>query len=171
MIIDLQRLKEPNGRLTEEEDVYCDGVFDEKVLVHSRLDLEYQHTGGAFYFHCELSGEISTACHSCLEPTPHSFGGEFDVVVRKGTDRAAGQIVADGEYFITLGQGEHTVLFDSLVVENLVVNLPMRVLCRADCRGLCENCGANRNVTSCTCRPAPDGRWGALKRSGPSASE
>ncbi len=29
--------------------------------------------------------------------------------------------------------------------------LPMKALCRADCRGICPVCGGNRNVTDCRC--------------------
>ena len=37
--------------------------------------------------------------------------------------------------------------------------LPMKPLCRADCRGLCPVCGGNRNVTDCRCETrGPDPR-------------
>jgi uncharacterized protein len=32
--------------------------------------------------------------------------------------------------------------------------LPDKVLCRADCSGLCAGCGANLNVEPCRCEPA-----------------
>ncbi|MBI3635882.1 MAG: DUF177 domain-containing protein, partial [Candidatus Rokubacteria bacterium] len=58
---------------------------------------------------------------------------------------------------------------DELDVSRLVetetsLALPMKPLCRPDCRGLCPLCGGNRNVVSCTCetRP-PDPRLAALR--------
>lgn len=43
--------------------------------------------------------------------------------------------------------------------------LPIRPLCRADCRGLCPRCGRNLNTGSCGCAAAAnDDRWSALAR-------
>ena len=48
--------------------------------------------------------------------------------------------------------------------EQVVLNLPARVLCREDCAGLCETCGANKNLSPCGCvSETIDPRWQALK--------
>ena len=42
--------------------------------------------------------------------------------------------------------------------------LPMKPLCREDCRGLCPACGGNRNLVPCTCASLPpDPRLAALR--------
>ncbi len=38
-----------------------------------------------------------------------------------------------------------------IVYEALLVNLPTRVLCKEDCRGLCPDCGVNLNRFNCDC--------------------
>ena len=41
--------------------------------------------------------------------------------------------------------------------------LPDKILCRADCAGLCATCGADLNVEACSCAPPePDTRWAKL---------
>lgn len=55
------------------------------------------------------------------------------------------------------------VPFDPLVEEQLQLELPMKVLCRDDCKGLCPHCGSDRNATPCDCAPPPDERWKTLK--------
>ena len=40
---------------------------------------------------------------------------------------------------------------DHLMREQFHLALPMKPLCREDCKGLCPRCGANRNTTTCTC--------------------
>ena len=51
-----------------------------------------------------------------------------------------------------------------LVAEQLILALPSRALCREDCKGLCPNCGRNRNAEPCSChQPQEDPRWEALK--------
>jgi uncharacterized protein len=51
-----------------------------------------------------------------------------------------------------------------MVLEQIVLSLPMKPLCRPDCRGLCPECGANHNRSDCDCSPEEsDPRWAALK--------
>ena len=40
---------------------------------------------------------------------------------------------------------------DELVYSEILVNWPLRVLCKEDCKGLCSVCGANKNVENCSC--------------------
>lgn len=50
-----------------------------------------------------------------------------------------------------------------MVREVIVLDAPMTPLCRDDCRGLCPQCGIDRNVESCDCSgEVADPRWGAL---------
>jgi uncharacterized protein len=44
----------------------------------------------------------------------------------------------------------------------VLLELPLAPLCSPDCRGLCPQCGANWNLTSCDCAPAADPRWSVL---------
>ncbi len=49
-----------------------------------------------------------------------------------------------------------------LVREAIVLELPLAPLCRADCRGLCPSCGADRNEEECRCVAPVDPRWAIL---------
>ena len=52
----------------------------------------------------------------------------------------------------------------TLARDALLVDLPVRVLCRDDCLGLCPVCGVDRNAGDCGHRPGagPDPRWARL---------
>lgn len=53
---------------------------------------------------------------------------------------------------------------DGLVLNELILNLPMKVLCRKDCRGICNFCGVNLNHGICTCDSTmPDMRMSAIQ--------
>jgi uncharacterized protein len=42
--------------------------------------------------------------------------------------------------------------------------MPLRVLCREDCAGLCAICGADKNSETCSCvAETVDERWSALR--------
>lgn len=49
-----------------------------------------------------------------------------------------------------------------LVREQVQLNIPMKPLCRPDCAGLCNRCGADLNDGSCDCAAPVDPRWSAL---------
>ena len=44
-----------------------------------------------------------------------------------------------------------------LLEEQVYLGLPLKPLCRADCRGLCSRCGTNLNVEACECPERQDG--------------
>ena len=45
----------------------------------------------------------------------------------------------------------------------MLLAVPLKALCREDCKGLCPGCGRNRNRESCDCAAlARDARWAAL---------
>lgn len=52
----------------------------------------------------------------------------------------------------------------TLLRDAVLMSLPLRILCRPDCAGLCPVCGADRNAEDCGHRPeqAPDPRWAKL---------
>ena len=47
-------------------------------------------------------------------------------------------------------QGEGLFLTDVLA-EQVLLAMPMKVICRSDCRGLCPHCGTNLNTDECRC--------------------
>lgn len=49
-----------------------------------------------------------------------------------------------------------------MVRDAVVLELPLAPLCRADCRGLCPQCGADLNEETCQCEPPRDPRWANL---------
>ncbi len=65
----------------------------------------------------------------------------------------------------TVVVGEEVLDTAPIVLEQLQLNIPMRALCRPDCRGLCPRCGADLNERGgeCSCAGSePDPRWAAL---------
>ncbi len=54
--------------------------------------------------------------------------------------------------FTVAGGDEGEVDLQELVMEQIFLSLPMRLLCREDCLGLCSECGANLNRKKCDCR-------------------
>jgi uncharacterized protein len=45
---------------------------------------------------------------------------------------------------------------DDDIREEVLLNFPMKVLCKPDCKGICSKCGANLNQQECRCQEVKD---------------
>jgi uncharacterized protein len=51
---------------------------------------------------------------------------------------------------------------EEALCEQVLLAVPIKALCRYDCKGLCSVCGVNRNQQPCQCLQSQDPRWAAL---------
>lgn len=65
-------------------------------------------------------------------------------------------------YDCRIEKGVEFVDLTGEIRESILLTFPVHPVCRSDCRGLCPQCGANRNRKPCRCRPPQDARWSAL---------
>jgi uncharacterized protein len=116
-----------------------------------------------------LSGKLATRlevnCARCLEPVQHDVARSFELLYRpQGSDARAEELsVTDAEAEIGYYRGDGIELEDVLR-EQVLLAVPIKSLCREDCRGLCPHCGRNLNQEKCSCsEEVEDPRWEALK--------
>jgi uncharacterized protein len=111
-----------------------------------------------------FSGKVLVPCARCVEPVELSLAADFDLIFRPvGADSDAPErSITAPETEIGYYQGDSLALEDVLR-EQVLLSLPVRTLCKPDCKGLCPRCGANRNHQPCSCDTGPiDARWEAL---------
>jgi uncharacterized protein len=123
-----------------------------------------------FLFRAHLSYEQTLNCNRCLQPIHDPVRSDVELMIeieRPGSRGAGGH-----------GGGEHELKDEDLgtmyvegeiletrpiLIEQLQLNIPMKPLCRPDCKGLCPVCGIDRNTGTCTCEEKTgDPRWAAL---------
>lgn len=106
-----------------------------------------------------LSTTVEMACARCLRPL--SAPVEADVA-ELYADPAGAEDPADVEPGYAIRDG--LIDLDALVRDTLVPRIPVAPLHDPDCKGLCPTCGADRNLTDCSCGEQPvDLRWSALE--------
>ena len=113
----------------------------------------------------DLSTRLQVSCARCLEPVEQVVARSFELLYRpQGTDARAQELsVTDAEAEIGYYQGEGLLLEDALR-EQVLLAVPLKMLCRDECKGLCPYCGKNLNDSACSCAaPVQDPRWVALK--------
>jgi uncharacterized protein len=114
----------------------------------------------------DLHTKIEMVCARCLEPVIEEVHRDFDLFYQpllKGTPNDVERL-KDDDTEIGFFQGEGLFLADVLK-EQVLLSLPMKVICQSDCRGLCPHCGANLNQEQCRCeRHSSDPRLAPLAR-------
>ncbi len=140
------------GQGTAELDLYADG--------------EHVFATGKF------QGELRVACSRCVEAMTIAIDEPLRVTFMPASqlpgDDAEG---VEGEDGAEVGAEDlDTFPFDGEVVdleplfrEQFVLAIPYAPLCREDCKGLCPQCGIDRNSSTCTCQRPIDPRLAALK--------
>jgi len=122
----------------------------------------------------EVDGNISTSvrldCGRCLQPFELPLASSFELTYSR-KEPAAKHGDADQEELelttedigLIYFQGEEINLRNE-IQEQVVMALPVRALCKPDCRGLCPVCGIDLNTAECQCdRSPPEGKFAALK--------
>src|SRR2546422_1840753 len=113
----------------------------------------------------KLAAGLQLACARCLEPVALDVTRNFELLYRPlGVDAGRDELsVTDAEAEIGYYQGEGLLLEDVLR-EQVLLALPLKVVCREICKGLCPHCGRNLNQEQCCCTAdMEDPRWSALK--------
>jgi len=94
-------------------------------------------------------------CSRCLE----QFERDMDLIV----DEKVSKNEQEDENIITLEEGDVLDIRD-VVINNIYLALPLKILCKEDCKGLCQDCGSNLNNGPCGCKvEEADPRFSALK--------
>lgn len=104
-----------------------------------------------------VEGTLAHECRRCLKPVDTPFDEEVTIVyVSDATDGE------DGSY--PLDEGSSELDLSDAVREEVVLAVNPYVLCTPECKGLCPQCGTNRNIGTCDCtEDHSDPRWAALR--------
>jgi uncharacterized protein len=80
-----------------------------------------------------VQGQLETVCARCLETIEDPWTKDFllDFLVDKSTE---------------------TIELDDDIRQEMLLNVPDKVLCKEDCKGLCVGCGVNLNNEACRCK-------------------
>ena len=112
-----------------------------------------------------LEYEQKLACPRCLKPTAMPVATDISLLaVPRSSEPMVGEVELEEEDLDILYVEEEELDTEPVLIEQLQLNVPMRRLCREDCRGLCPICGVDRNEEDCDCEQQDvDPRWEALK--------
>ena len=144
--LDLQRVFEIEG---SSEPFSGEIVFSQlhlpggdRQLSQAKVQGVVKNSAGVVSVDYAASVTLTSLCDRCLAPVvlPLEFEFHHDLVLSLNRENDDYLVVPDARLDV-----------DQLTQADVLLELPSKVLCQPDCKGLCEACGANLNRTSCGC--------------------
>ncbi|MGN1411314.1 MAG: YceD family protein [Oscillospiraceae bacterium] len=115
-------------------------TFDTPVSVKG----EVYNRAGIVTLDFNVTCILDLLCDRCLTPFKREFSYDFKHTIVKSVSNNQDDddyILADGDF----------VDITEIAISDLLLQLPTKILCKDDCKGLCQNCGANLNDGDCGC--------------------
>jgi len=145
---DFARVFTPAEVASGDEDYRITAPVDLRMTIHKDHD-RFRLVG-------TVKTELELQCSRCLEPFVMPVDREFDsrylphgAAVAKPDDDEETEVEED-DVAVTFYRDE-TIDLNELLREQFYLALPMKPLHAEDCKGICPQCGTNRNVAPCDC--------------------
>jgi uncharacterized protein len=122
-----------------------------------KVDAVAELSGSEIRIRGRVGTSLEACCDRCLVSVAIPVERDFDLCYRPVSTIARAEEVELPEDELEVGffSGDGIELAD-VVTEQVILSVPMKVVCRADCRGLCPACGANLNFEKCGCLPTQE---------------
>jgi len=160
--INISRLSEGHHHYSlsaEASEIGLDERFERVVTVEA----DVEKTSRQMFLRAEARTSGSFVCDRCLDPFRMDVVSRHAVVYLQGPESP--EDLQEFEEVQYLSPDTNIIDLGEDVRQFLILSLPLKILCREDCAGLCPVCGANRNRSSCSCTTEEgDPRWAELKR-------
>jgi uncharacterized protein len=132
--------------------------------------VEFQNSGDLLLIDGEVSTTLELSCGRCLEPfrwpvtVPLEERFPLEEVLNPQAEPEEGsEWDTTVSSVVHLDAGKPILDLDELIRQQLITEIPLQALCDEACRGLCPQCGANRNTGACECpEDAGDSPFAAL---------
>lgn len=92
----------------------------------------------------KVQGVLELICSRCIEKFPY---GLDITIVEKFTN-----VYKENEDDETIFIEDNVIDISQVVQNNIILTLPIKRLCKQNCKGLCQQCGTNLNKFKCQCK-------------------
>jgi uncharacterized protein len=165
--LSLDLTEEPGKLVKLAEEGEGAGWLDFSILTPLEAHLDITKTDEGVFVGGTMRAELGLRCSRCLKDFTHELKARFSLYYstrfeefEKGGDKELK--VADMEVNLLAGGELETT---ELILAQLSMEVPTQPLCSAECKGLCQMCGADLNVVGCDCKTEErvDSRFASLK--------
>jgi len=122
-------------------------------------------SGNEVFVNGHVDTRAQVECDRCLQPVEAHVSADFALEYITGSEYESSEVaeLTEAALSVSVFDGE-AIDVDEIVKEQILLAVPTRMLCREDCKGICPECGIDRNTGECSCvADDVDPRWAALK--------
>lgn len=107
---------------------------------------EFYNRAGIVTLKYTVSCTLDVVCDRCLTELKRDYSYDFSHTV-------VPSLQSEGDIYDTYLVAQHdSIDMNETAISDLLLMLPTKMLCRQDCKGLCDICGCNLNERTCNCR-------------------
>lgn len=136
-----------------------------KLAAPATVNGKVRLAGNEIFVNGHVDTQAEVECDRCLKPVEIPVSADFELEYISGSEYEASSAaeLTEAEMSVSVFDGK-AIDVDEIVKEQILLTVPTRMLCREDCKGICPECGKDRNTGECNCvSDEIDPRWAALK--------
>ena len=163
-----QLMKEPVGSTCSHGfDQRFEPLGDEQPTIHARGNVRLTKSVDGAWVTGKVDATVESVCSRCLALFGHLAHVEFEEKYLSSVDIAVGRRLRAGgetendEFII---DEHHTLDLAEAIRQHALAAVPINPLCRTDCLGLCQVCGADLNEGPCHEIQKIDPVWASLQQ-------
>lgn len=139
MLIDISKIKSSTG-----DTLLIDTALDISELDPAFSDVKVEgkikNIAGVLTIKATVSGTYTSVCDRCMEDASLKLEAKLDTIFDLNEAKDDSLTLENGKIDLV------RTAYDALSLE-----IPMVILCKEDCKGICPHCGANLNLEECNC--------------------
>jgi len=167
MRIELENLEGGKGDFAHVYEPHDLNPVDERVSLTQPATVsgKVRLAGNEVFVNGHVETRAKIECDRCLRPVETPVNADFALEYISGSEYESSEAaeLTEAEMSVSVFDGQ-AIDVDEMVKEQILLAVPTRMLCREDCKGICPECGTDRNTSDCSCATSDiDPRWAALK--------
>lgn len=153
MLIDLTDVLQTEGKTWEttasiDMDAFTSRLGSFPIISKSPVSFYVRNEGQRkLLLKGETTVKVLIPCARCLKDVENTIQLEFEKELDMNVTPQERELALDEQVFLD----GYNLDVDKLVYGEILLNWPMKVLCRDDCKGICSRCGADLNLGTCSC--------------------
>jgi len=130
-------------------------VINKVLLVEGRTEgpvkahIKFKRKGDRVRAWGSVNAKIILTCSRCAEEFPYTVDSSFNLHVLPIYYLSEGEISLEEGDMDTIFYREGKIAVERLISDQINLSIPMKPLCKPDCKGICPVCGVNRNKMDC----------------------
>jgi uncharacterized protein len=136
-----------------------------KLTAPATVNGKIRLAGNEVFVNGHVDTRAQVECDRCLKLIELPVNADFELEYITGSEYETSAVaeLTEAEMSVAVFDGE-ALDIDEIVKEQILLAVPTRMLCREDCKGICPQCGVDKNTGECNCETKEiDPRWAALK--------